>query len=105
VRVGEDLSDAVAIIDEANSIAGGGLVNMIAIHGTATVAGDVAALRRIAADAQELGMLTTAADTWLSLARGASKGGEDEFRVHHLRLAADELLGKVPGMALWAQPT
>lgn len=102
VRIGHDATEAVEIIEQARSIAGGGLLAIFSRHGAATVAGDAVALDEVARDARELGMATTAADTWLLLTRTSQSGRAAHLRHDRQQLLLDELCSAVPAMALWA---
>ncbi|WP_430867912.1 BTAD domain-containing putative transcriptional regulator [Demequina aurantiaca] len=102
-RIGLDVRGAVAVIEEAKSVTGGGLVEIFSRHGGATIAGDAAALDEIAHDARELGMTSTATDTWLSLLRLPGNGETATNRASRQRLAVDELAAQTPAMALWMQ--
>lgn len=102
VRVGQDVPEAAAILDEAERTAGGGLLQIFARHAAATVAGDPIAMDAIASNAWELGMATTTADTWLYLTRRADDGdvaGVDARRWH---VSVERLREETPAMALWA---
>lgn len=101
VRVGGHLSDAVVVLHEAEAIAGGGLLDLFVRHGEASLAGDHAALDLIAGDARELGMATTAADTWLTLIQAQRFKQLSEIKRRHLQSSVDRLRGEVPTMALW----
>lgn len=101
VRVGVDVAAGVAIIDEAGTVTGGALVKMFSRHGAATIAGDTVVLDELARNAKELGLTTTAADTWLSLSRLPRRGDAAEMRWCRQRLEVDELVAQTPTMALW----
>lgn len=101
VRIGHDVSEAVAIVLEAEGVAGGGLLQMFVRHGEATLAGDRAALDVIAHEAREMGLATTAADTWKSLAPSAIGNGTRPGRAGQ-HFSGDRLGADHPDMALWS---
>lgn len=104
VRTGEGLADAVAVLHEARSAGGGGLLDLLLRHGTATAAGDHAELEAVARDARELGLATTAADTWRHLARMPAAADGTGLTERHRRISAERLSAETPVMALWAGP-
>lgn len=98
----KQLSDAVIVLREAEAIAGGGLLDIFVRHGEATLADDHAALDLIARDARELGMETTATDTWLTLLRSTDDALLSPAKERHLRSLIGRLRAEAPTMALWA---
>ncbi|WP_256971495.1 AfsR/SARP family transcriptional regulator [Microbacterium esteraromaticum] len=94
------LADASAVLDEAQAIAGGGLLEFFVRHAVATASDNRSELDTIAADAETLGMTSTAADTRLVLARGDDSVPE-QLIAHH-REAAERLIAAAPTMALWS---
>lgn len=74
VRVGEHVADAVAVINEAQGIAGGGLLDLLARHGSATLRRDRAELEHIVREAETLRLDSTAADTRRMLERLSDTG-------------------------------
>lgn len=103
VRLGRDLDDAIAVLREARHIAGGGLLDLFCRHGEATIAGDLAELAVVADDAQELGIFTTAADTWIALSQVRQSGQVAERHTQRWRPAAQSD-PEARVMALWATP-
>src|SRR5690606_12965218 len=67
IRTGRRSEEAMAVITEAYEVAGGGLLDLFVRHAEACAAKDRAGLAQIARHARELGILTTAADTWQAL--------------------------------------
>lgn len=67
VRIGIHRQTAVQILDEARLRASGGLLDLFARHGHAARDQDALALAAIANDARELGLVSTAVDTWFEL--------------------------------------
>jgi DNA-binding SARP family transcriptional activator len=101
VRVGRATPEAAEVLDEARRIAGGGLLELFARHAEATLAHDRAALDTIAGDARELGMASTAADTWLTLATSPDREEAEGARAQRQLRAVDRLRSEAPTMALW----
>ncbi|WP_202862498.1 AfsR/SARP family transcriptional regulator [Antricoccus suffuscus] len=98
---GEQLSDAVTILHEAEAVAGGGLLDIFVRHGEATLAGDHAALDLIAGDAHELGMESTATDTWQALLRSSDETSLPASKERHLRRLIGRVHTEAPTMVLW----
>ncbi|WP_082096002.1 BTAD domain-containing putative transcriptional regulator [Demequina flava] len=103
VRVGENVAEAATILEAAKHVGGGGLLDLLAEHAAASVSGDVSTLDSIAKDAHELGLASSAADTWLALSRVPASGRGDKPSVRDQRSAVDELFFAAPGMALWVR--
>lgn len=105
VRVGTCVADAHAVLTTARLLGGGGLLDLLAGHAEATVAGDLSALDTIAQEASELGLTTTAADTWLTLAEAAEdhNASASAFAARQLD-SVNRLRGEVGRMALWTAP-
>ncbi|MCW4457732.1 transcriptional regulator [Microbacterium sp. MPKO10] len=103
VRLGSSIAEASALIDEAAAIAGGGLLDVFARHATATRAGDTVALETVADQAHELGMTTTAVDTWTTLLRSPFRHRLPEAKRRQLRAKIDRAREQVPSMVLWTQ--
>ncbi len=99
---GDTELDAVTILREADTIAGGALLDILVRHGEATLADDHVALDRIAADALELGMETMATDTWLTVLRSAHDASLPAAKERHLRSLIGRIRAETPTMALWA---
>ncbi|WP_160167416.1 BTAD domain-containing putative transcriptional regulator [Nocardiopsis valliformis] len=104
VRTGERLAGAVAALGEARSVAGGGLLDLFLRHGAATAAGDRGELEAVARNARELGMATTAVDTWRHLARTPVDEDGSGLSERHHRISADRLRAETPMMVLWSGP-
>ncbi len=102
VRGDKQLSDAITLLHAAESVAGGGLLDVFVRHGEATLAGDHAALALIAGDARELGMATTATDTWLALLQSSDDISLPMVKERHLRSLISRARAETPTMALWA---
>ncbi|XBH21899.1 transcriptional regulator [Jonesiaceae bacterium BS-20] len=98
---GEQLSKAVAVLREAEAVAGGGLLDIFLRHGEAVLVGDHSALDLIARDARELGMTNTATDIWLSLLRTTDDVFLSPAKERHLRSLIGRMRGEVPTMTLW----
>src|SRR5690606_39439271 len=62
-RLNRRREEVVQILDVAAALGGGGLLALLARHARAVRDGDTTSLEQIAADAQELGLDVTAADT------------------------------------------
>lgn len=74
VRVGadeEDLMAAIRVLDQARTIAGGGLLEFFMRHAAAVASVDHAALAAIAHEAETLGMAATSEDTMRMLGRAS----------------------------------
>lgn len=97
VREGTRAADALTVAEQARQIGGGGLLEVFARHGEATVTDDAAQLDLIATQARELGMVSTATDSWLRLDQ--RDGAHPECRT-----AARELQREYRSMALWGVP-
>ncbi|MGM7698502.1 BTAD domain-containing putative transcriptional regulator [Microbacterium sp. A84] len=95
------IAEAIVVLEEATTVAGGGLLEFFLRHAVATASGDLIALDEIARDAETLGMISTAADTWLMLARAGDGIAVDRPGAHQSD-AADRLIATVPTMALWS---
>ncbi|UFU07343.1 helix-turn-helix transcriptional regulator [Ruania halotolerans] len=103
-RIGHRLDDAASVLEAATALAGGGLLHLLERHAVATRDGDFTSLAAVATDAQELGLVVTAADSWLWLsehASGARARGFSELQARRYRMSADRLCTERPGMALW----
>lgn len=100
-RMGRRPDEAAELLRSASELAGGGLLRLFADHADAMAAGELATLEQIAADASELGLVTTAADTrlWLSTSNDRQQMSATAARRH--LLAADEMRVHMPAMALW----
>ena len=103
VRQGRRTDEAAALVHDLADLGGGGLLALFARHATAMVDTHVGALEAVAADARELGVLTTAADTWSWLAT-VDRRQVSEIHARRLLLAADELTAAHPGLVLWSRP-
>ncbi|MGB3410804.1 MAG: BTAD domain-containing putative transcriptional regulator [Microthrixaceae bacterium] len=104
VRAGRCIPEAIDVLRHAGSIAGGGLLDLFARHGEATIEDDRLALDLIAREARELGMATTAVDTWMSLARSSPEDGPTIAPDSQLqRASVEQLRSEVPAMVLWAE--
>ncbi|WP_098469132.1 helix-turn-helix transcriptional regulator [Serinibacter salmoneus] len=104
-RMGRRPFESAALLRSASTIAGGGLLQLFTSHADAVANSDFERLAQVAADASELGLVTTAADTrlWLSAVDERRKVSAMAARRH--LLAADEMRVAMPTMALWnAQP-
>ncbi|WP_407316468.1 LuxR C-terminal-related transcriptional regulator [Isoptericola halotolerans] len=100
VRIDRQVSAATSVLDDAVATAGGGLLQLLARHGRAAADGDLEALSTIADEANELGLVTTATDTWLALADHLDRRRRTPAGRRH-RVRADALRSQVPGMATW----
>ncbi|MBH0109167.1 AAA family ATPase [Salinibacterium sp. NG22] len=100
IRIGCKMDEAVAVLGEAHAIAGGGLLTLLLRHGEANVAGDAIELNEIARDARELGLVATAADTWVSLIAGSGAEGLPD-QLKHQRSAVAQLLSEKPALVSW----
>lgn len=102
VRTGRRSEEAMALITEAYEVAGGGLLALFVRHAEACAARDRAGLAQIARHAQELGIMTTAADTWQALAAesGSNRGGELRER---RQAEVDKIRAENPSMVLWTE--
>ena len=97
-RLNRRREEVVQILDVAAALGGGGLLALLARHARAVRDGDTTSLEQIAADAQELGLDVTAADTWALLADSPSRPGARARR--HLAAVPTPLTR----MALWTGP-
>ncbi|MBF6618692.1 MAG: AAA family ATPase, partial [Patulibacter sp.] len=104
VRLDHRADEGAAILRSASTLAGGGLLRLLTRHAEAVCAGDAAGLEQVASDALELGIVVTAADSWLWLANSTDRRQVSEPRARRHAVAADELCAETPGMALWARP-
>ena len=96
------LTDAIAVLEEARAIAGGGLLEFFVRHALATASDDRLALDAIAHEAETLGMASTAADVLLTL-HVDDATAEQSGASHNSDL--DRLLSEAPTMALWSPET
>src|SRR5690606_7909397 len=99
-RMGRRPAETAALLRSASDLAGGGLLRLFASHADAVVSHDTMALERIASDASELGLVTTAVDTRLWLSRVSDRQKMPEIAARRNRLAADELRVQSTAMAL-----
>ena len=104
VRTGSLVEEAVVALRQATLVAGGGLLELLLGHGEATASRDQAALDEIARDAQELGLASTATDTWMSLLESPENSLLSRIRSRRQQVAVDRLRAANPGMPLWAKP-
>ncbi|MGB3375820.1 MAG: BTAD domain-containing putative transcriptional regulator [Microbacterium sp.] len=74
----EILAETIAVLDEAVSIGGGGLLEFMVRHAVATASGDLIGLDALALEAATLGMAATAADTRSMLAGADHAGAADQ---------------------------
>lgn len=102
-RLGHQVDAAAQVLRTARDRAGGGLLQLLSRHASAMAVADVDGLDDIAADARELGVVVTAADTWSWLARATDRASGTDLRPRRHRLAVDALRADVPGMALWTE--
>lgn len=100
VRMNRNLEEAAAVLAEAKTIAGGGLLDLFARHGQATLKNDQLALDQIAHEARELGMLATAADTWKCLTTSVDDNANLD-RVQRQRTALEQLFKEQPMLVSW----
>jgi len=100
IRIGCEMDEAVVVLGEAHAIAGGGLLTLLLRHGEARVEGDAIELNEIAREARELGLVATAADTWVSLIASSSAEGLPD-RLKHERYAIEQLLSEKPALVSW----
>lgn len=96
------LAECVAILGEATQIAGGGLLEFFVRHAVATIANDRTELEVIAREAETLGLTSTAADTWHTLARWDEVPEAAPRGAHCRRDDAKRLRELVPSMVLWS---
>lgn len=84
-RIGHDLVQAAHIIAQAQQVAGGGLLGLFQRHATAALAEDELALEQVARECDELGMSSSAIDTWRTLSR--QPHAERTPQPHHRTMA------------------
>ncbi|WP_370871482.1 helix-turn-helix transcriptional regulator [Nocardioides massiliensis] len=101
-RLGHQVDEAADVLRTARSRAGGGLLRLLTRHADAMSTSDVETLDAVAADARELGVVTTAADTWAWMARSTERTGGTDLTSRRYQTASDALRADVPGMALWS---
>ena len=101
VRMARRVDEAAALLESTAHSAGGGLLNLFARHATAVAADDIEEAEAIAAEADDLGLFSTATDTRLWLSNIADRRTMPEIRARRNRLAADDRMRRSPGMALW----
>lgn len=101
VRLGRDSTTAATIIAAAETRGGGGLLRLLARHAVAMQSRDAAALEVIAHEAEELGLVSTAADTWRWLAERTTRGLVSEIAARRYGHRADELTQSLPQMPVW----
>ncbi|EPR76885.1 multi-domain regulatory protein [Leifsonia rubra CMS 76R] len=100
VRTGWRMGEAMAILRETNTIAGGGLLALFVRHGAASMADDGMELNQIAREARELGLVGTAADIWTCL---VDRSDDDVLpdRLQRQRAATEQLLSEKPALVSW----
>lgn len=104
VRTGQrnQLDESVAILDEAHQRAGGGLLAILRRHGAASRNADLRDLAATAREAEELGMLATATETWTSLARSHRHVRPAPIAREQWMASATRLQAITPAMAMWS---
>ncbi|MFW7413767.1 LuxR C-terminal-related transcriptional regulator [Demequina sp. SO4-18] len=101
IRLSGRDDEALSVLAEAHTLAGGGLLTVMLEHGQASSAGDASRLDAIAEDMVELGAVVSAADTWLALTQQRERFGASELDARRWQVKASALRAEHPSMALW----
>ncbi len=101
VRVSGASTRAVAVLEQAEAIGGGGLLALMLEHARATHNHQATQLDALAQDMVDMGLVATATDTWLGLAQRAKRLGASEIDARRWMARVSALRLDHPGMALW----
>lgn len=101
IRVGGGDDEALQLLTEAHTAAGGGLLAVLLEHGRAMSDHDAARLDALAEDMSEMGAVVSAADTWLTLAQHRDRFGANELDARRWQVRASAVRAEQPCMALW----
>lgn len=101
-RLGVQVSEAAAIIEKASALAGGGLLALMVRHSRAVLVGDADRLRVVAREAEELGLMGTAADTWRLLGGFSDALGTTQADSEFAQEAVSRIRAEAPSLVLWS---
>ncbi|WP_349828562.1 helix-turn-helix transcriptional regulator [Brevibacterium litoralis] len=102
--VGES-AEALDLLLSAAEAGGGGLLDLFVRHARAVGDTDVRALRSVAEEAEERGLISTAADTWRALGGPSTAPGIGNDRRRTAGVRADRLAHDHAGLPLWTSTT
>lgn len=101
VRVSGGDGDALELLRQAHEMGGGGLLEILLEHGQALAADDARQLEALAIAMEEMGLVVSAADTWLTLGQQPGRFSGSELDARRWQVHASRLRSAHESLALW----